>query len=235
MTHPLLELQAADTLADQLRHRRSHLPEAEQVAAAKAALREWEGRHDTLRKRIADLEAAIERSEAHSHDIDTQRARLEKQMKTVIAPREAEALMHEIALLNERRGELDDAELAALEEQSQIDDDLHAIAGEEAPLRDAVAAAEATAARAAQQIDADLADIAERLAALRSAVDPALLARYDEARKHQMVAAAQLMAHRCSGCHLDLSAGETDIVKDEAKANAGVGVCPACNRLLIVA
>ena len=32
MTHPILELQAADTLADQLRHRREHLPEQDEAA-----------------------------------------------------------------------------------------------------------------------------------------------------------------------------------------------------------
>jgi predicted dithiol-disulfide oxidoreductase (DUF899 family) len=45
-------------------------------------------------------------------------------LKTVIAPREAEALMHEIAVLNERREALDDGELSALEEQAETEDDL---------------------------------------------------------------------------------------------------------------
>ena len=73
----------------------------------------------------------ISRSESDSHEIDVDRARLEKQLKTVFSPREAEALMHEIALLTERRGALDDAELSALEEQADIDDDLTAHAAAE--------------------------------------------------------------------------------------------------------
>ena len=38
MSQALLDLQAADTLADQLRHRRGHLPEQAAVDAAQAEL-----------------------------------------------------------------------------------------------------------------------------------------------------------------------------------------------------
>ncbi len=47
-------------------------------------------------------------------------------MKTVIAPREAEALMHEMSTLDEQTDALDTAELEALEEQSDVDDRLTA-------------------------------------------------------------------------------------------------------------
>ena len=234
MTHPLIDLQAADTAADQLRHRRSHLPERAEVAAAQAAHDEWAGRRAALQSRIDELEAVIQRNEAESHDIDTQKARLSAQLKTVIAPREAEALQHQLATLDERRGALDDVELEALEEQSALDDQIQAMAGEEPVLRSAVEAAEATAVAAEQQIDAELADIAARHDGLRAAVDPALLPRYDRARGQQMVAAAELQGHRCSGCHLDLSPGEMDEVRDAAASNGGIADCPQCNRLLVV-
>ena len=188
---------------------------------------------DALRGRIAELEATIGRTEAESHEIDTHRARLDKQMKTIISPREAEALQHELALLAERRSGLDDVELEALEEQSAIDDQIAAAALEEQPLTDAVGAATELALAAEAQIEADLAGIAASLDALRAAVPADLLARYDQARKQQMVAAAELQGHRCSGCHLDLSPGEVDIVKD-ATASDGIADCPNCNRLLVI-
>ncbi len=234
MTHPLIDLQAADTLADQLRHRRDHLPERDVVAAARGALTDWERRRDALRLRLAELDAAIERAEADAHQIDVHKARLEKQMKTVIAPREAEALQHEMATLDERRGALDDAELEALEEQSEVDDQIQAMTVEEQPLRDALDAAEVAAVAAEHQIADELTGIASRLDGLRAAVDASLLDRYDRIRKQQMVAAAELQGHRCSGCHLDLAPGETDEVKASAAADGGVADCPQCNRLLVV-
>jgi predicted nucleic acid-binding Zn-ribbon protein len=48
------------------------------------------------------------------------------------------------------------------------------------------------------------------------------------------VAAAALVGARCEGCHLDLSAGEVDVVKAAAAGNAGVTECPNCGRLLVV-
>jgi predicted nucleic acid-binding Zn-ribbon protein len=233
VTHPILELQSADTLADQLRHRREHLPEHDEVNAARGHLTDWERRRDGLRRRLEELEGVISRSESDSHAIDLDRARLEKQLKTIISPREAEALMHEIALLNERRGGLDDAELTALEEQAEIDDDLSAHADAEDGLRSALAVAEDTAAQASAEIDAQLAEIDARHDELRAAVDPVLLKRYDQLRSQQMVAAAALHGSRCEGCYLDLSAAEVDEVRAAAR-DGGLADCPQCGRILVV-
>lgn len=233
MTHPILELQAADTLADQLRHRREHLPEQDEVDAARSRHADWERRRDGLQRRLAELEGVISRSESESHTIDLDRARLEKQLKTVISPREAEALMHEIALLNERRGGLDDAELTALEEQAEIDDDLTAHAAGEDALLLAMSVAEEAAAQASAQIDAQLAEIAGRHDELRAAVEPALLNRYDQLRRQQMVAVAALNGSRCEGCYLDLSAAEVDAARAAAR-EGGLADCPQCGRMLVV-
>ena len=141
--------------------------------------------------------------------------------------------MHEIALLNERRGGLDDAELTALEEQAEIDDDLSAHAAAEDGLLSAIAVAEEAAAQASAQIDAQLAGIDGRHDELRAAVDPALLERYDQLRRQQMVAVAALHGSRCEGCHLDLSAAEIDEVRAAAR-DGGIADCPQCGRMLVV-
>jgi predicted nucleic acid-binding Zn-ribbon protein len=233
VTHPILELQAADTRTDQLHHRRAHLPEQQAVDAATAALAEWQRASDAMRSSLAELDAVIAASERDSHAIDVQRERLERQLKTVIAPREAEALQHEIATLQQRRSDLDDVELEALERQSTIDDELTALRDQEPALRQSMATAQAAAAEAAAAIDTELASIAADHERLRAAVDSTLLARYDGLRGHQMVAVAALNGRRCEGCHLDLSATEIDDVR-EAAAGTGLAECPHCGRLLVL-
>lgn len=233
MTHPLLELQASDTLTDQLRHRRAHLPEQADVDAAHHALDALRRQQAELQREIDQIEAAIARSEAESHEIDVQRERLEKQLKTVIAPREAEALMHQIAGLKERRGLLDDAELDALERQSQLADQITALAADEPALLAAADDADQRAAAERARIDAELGSLAEHHQALRGAVDEALLRHYDDLRKHHVVAAAALQGHRCLGCHLDLSATELDEVRAAAKVG-GIGDCPHCGRMIVL-
>ncbi|MFN5602955.1 MAG: hypothetical protein ACK49V_00195 [Actinomycetes bacterium] len=92
----LLDVQRLDTAMDQARHARANLPESavQESAAGKLA---------TLRARIGDLlreqgtlESELAGIEKHDAEIGTHLARLEKQLKSVIAPREAEALQHEM-------------------------------------------------------------------------------------------------------------------------------------------
>jgi len=231
VTHPILELQAADTMADQLKHRRDHLPEREQLQSAKNALVRWNEARMVTRRQVEEFGATIEQAEADSKDIDRHLERLAAQMKTVIAPREAEALQHEIATLHQRRSELDDVELAALEEQARLDDELSVMLAQEESLTAVYIAADKETNEAETDIDGELARIVSRLETLRAAVDKKWLKKYDRLREQHMVAAATLSGSRCDGCHLDLSAAEIDTLREEA-AQGGLSDCPQCGRLL---
>jgi predicted nucleic acid-binding Zn-ribbon protein len=229
----LLALQSVDTTADQLGHRREHSPLHDDLADASAAMRSWEQRRSTLRSRIDELGASIDDAEQRGAELLAHRQRLERQMKTVIAPREAEALMHEMATLTEQSDELDGHELEALEEQAALDDQLSAhLLGEES-LRDRLGQADAALADEVADIDHQLAGLSIEREELRAQVPAALLATYDRKRAAFGVAVARLVGKQCQGCHLELSAAEIDTVKDEA-ADTGVTDCPDCGRLLIV-
>ena len=228
----LLELQLADTAIDQLRYRFGHLPEVLESDAVAAELAAWQKRAATLRQQIVDLEAAIAATEKQSAVLSAHRDRLEKQLKTVISPREAEALMHEIATLTSQRSVLDDAELAAMEAVAADEAELDAHSeGHDDLYAKAVAAAEvADAARASTE--AELAQRAAARDALRGALDLAVLNRYDSMRvQFGGVGVAKLNGLRCEGCHLDLSRGEVDALK----RNEGdeIPECPNCGRLLV--
>jgi uncharacterized protein len=227
----LLELQSIDTAADQLRHRAAHLPELTSAQHARQTLLSWESTRSTLRSRLDELSREIETAEEASAEIDRHRQRLLAQLRTVIAPREAEALQHEIATLEQRRGELDDRELVALEEQAALDDTLVEHVGHESTLRDSVESTDAALAVVQADIERELAELAQRREQARAVLDPAVLARYDRLRDHHGVAVARLVGHRCDGCHLDLSPAEVDIVK---AAPAGEpAACPQCDRMLV--
>jgi uncharacterized protein len=229
-TDTLVELQAADTATDQLNHRSSTLPELGVARQARADLLAWERRSEELRGRLDSLTTEIEAAEHESEDIDRHRARLEAQLRTVIAPREAEALQHEIATLEQRRSEIDDRELAALEEQAEVDDELVALAATESSLREQVESADAGLAAAQADIAAELAALDQRRAELRSELDPGVLSRYDRLRSQLGVAVARLVGPRCEGCHLDMSPAELDSVK-RVPADE-LAECPQCNRML---
>ena len=230
----LIALQLVDTQADQLTHRRERLPEREELEVASGALAEWERTRAAMQNRMDELTGVIDAAEQEAAEIATHKERLEAQMKTVIAPREAEALMHEIATLDEQTDALDLGELEALEEQSLIDDRLTEHLRPEGALRDAVGVADRALRQTTADVDRELAQLATDRSARRGELSAAILARYDRVRASSGVAVARLVGHRCDGCHLDLSAAEVDDVKDEAAAADGVADCPNCGRMLAV-
>ena len=91
----LLTLQRIDTEADQLTVRRQRLPERDDLATRTDQMTTWEKRRTQVESRLDELTTVIESAEAANAALTADRGRLEAQLKSVIAPREAEALMHE--------------------------------------------------------------------------------------------------------------------------------------------
>lgn len=232
ITERLLELSRIDTETDQLMRRREHLPERDQQAEAVAVVADWERVREQMQARLEELTIVIDGADSGAAELTAQRERFEAQLKTVIAPREAEALMHEIETANVQRDEIETKEIEALEEQSDIDDRLTAHLGSEVRVREELAAADASLTNVTNAIDVELADLDEARTAQRAELDDSVLARYDRVRANLGVAVARLVGTRCDGCHLDLSAVEVDDVKDAA-ASSGIADCPQCGRMLV--
>jgi predicted nucleic acid-binding Zn-ribbon protein len=232
LTDDLLELQRLDTLADQLTYRRAHLPERTEAQQRATALAEHRRRRAANVERSAELELAIDALERDGEQLGAQRTRLESQLKTVIAPREAEALMHELATIAERRSALDDHELAHLEEQSDLADAITSLDTVQPEVELAAAAAATALAVAEAEVDAELAATAAPRAELAGRLDPAALGRYEQLRaRYGGVAVARLDGSRCSGCNLDLSTAEVDDLR--ATPAGEFADCPNCGRLLV--
>lgn len=229
----LLALQAVDTQADQLGHRRQHSALRADLANATEVMRAWEQQRSSLNAGIDELGASIEQAEERGAVLLAHRQRLDRQMKTVIAPREAEALMREMTTIGGQIDELDIHELESLEAQSALDDQLAAHLQGEEQRRQRLRLADEALAVEIGNIDRELGELADRRAELRKQLPEGLLSTYDRKRAALGVAVAPLVGKQCQGCHLELSAAEIDTVKDEA-AETGVTDCPDCGRLLIV-
>jgi predicted nucleic acid-binding Zn-ribbon protein len=227
----LLELQAIDTAHDQSVHRRDTLTERVDHAEAVDRMRNWESQRVTTIGMIGEAEAGIAECEEASAEIDSHRKRLEAQLKTVIAPREAEALQHEIATLAERRSDLDDRELELMSVHSDAESRLNELLAIEGALRAEVAGADERLATAESIIRSELESLAARRELLLPSIPPALAKRYEAVRSKLGVAAARLAGSRCEGCHLDLSAGELDEVR--RTPDDRIPDCPQCGRMLI--
>jgi len=229
----LLAVQEHDTAADQLAHRRVHLPARTELEAKMAQLVALEVRaaeleaskHDLVRsqQRIEDEIAALaERASAHDKLLYG---------GTIGNPRELQSLQDEIAALKRRISHLEDQEIELMEQIEPLDAALVSLVSERASLDEQAATLRAQIAEAEVEIDAELAQVATERAELEALVSPELLEEY-AALRPQMggIAIARLVGGTCGGCHLALSAMEIDRIKrlpaDEPAH------CEECGRLL---
>jgi predicted nucleic acid-binding Zn-ribbon protein len=232
LTDDLLELQRIDSAIDQLAHRRAHLPERAAAEQASAELVRTTRQIADLIARQRELNDAIEAAEETGVELTRNRERLQSQLRTIISPREAEALTHELDALAARRDELDDAELANLEEQSQVVDDVAAAHRNEGELAATVERTAADLAAAEAAIDAEIGHLTVQRSEVVTRIDGGTLSDYEQRRAHLGgVAAARLDGKRCAGCHLDLSTAEVAAVK--ATPVGEYTDCPQCGRMLI--
>jgi hypothetical protein len=228
----LIALQEIDSALDAVANKRPRLPEVAAHQSATATLNILRKNIAAAEGRVAAAQAAIEAAEKASADLTTKRTRLESQLKTVIAPREAEALMHEIATINAQRGGLDDDELAALDSLGDGEAELAArqteLPGSELALADALAALNAATAA----LDTEANALAARREAAVTQLSADELTRYQQVRiQFGGVGVARLEGSHCSGCHMDLSPAELDGVKSTASGEASE--CPQCGRILV--
>ena len=225
-------LQVVDTAIDQASHARSRLPEIIEHDAARADVRMIETDIARVSDSLTRAQTELDRIEHEAADIDARRGRLEKQLKTIISPREAEALQHEMQQLAAERNQLDDRGIELLEGTSAADEELVSL-GERLERSRASEAAMAERRDVAEvAADAALAELRDRRANLMTNIAATDLDAYERLRKALGgVAVAHIEHGMCSGCRMDISVAELDALKRQP-FDAAVE-CPNCTRLLL--
>ena len=228
----LYELQKVDTAIEQAKVALEKLPERTHHAQAQSDLAHVRSTRDNLRREQSTMEAELAVIEKRSVEIDAHRAKLERQMKTIIAPREAEALQHEMQTLAAERNELDDRGLLLLESSASADEDVRKTVDTESRAVEV----EATTAHALTQAAAAKSDEITVLLVRRAEVVLPIaapdIATYDRLRaSYKGIAVAVIQHGVCGGCHMDISVSELDIIKRLPVDK--VAECPNCNRLLV--
>nr|WP_204342604.1 C4-type zinc ribbon domain-containing protein [Micromonospora terminaliae] len=228
----MLDLQAIDTALAQLAHRRRTLPELAELEALARELSALEDERVRAQVAVDDLDRDIARLEK---DVDQVRARKSKDEDRLAAgsgpARELEALQHELASLNRRQSDLEDAELELMEQRETAQGVLDGVERRIAEARDRRAAAE-------QRRDDSLAEIAKEEEFKRGARQPLagdlpadLVALYDKIRTDTGLGAALLTGARCGGCRLELSGA--DLARIRKADPDDVVRCEECRRIMV--
>src|SRR6266542_2833624 len=138
----LLDLQAIDTALAQLTHRRKTLPELAQIDAIAREQSALEDERVRAQVAVDDLDRDISRFEKDIDQVRTRKDRDQARLDAGGALREIEGLQHELATLNRRQSELEDAELELMEERETAEQALNGVEKRLAEARERRAAAE---------------------------------------------------------------------------------------------
>jgi hypothetical protein len=234
----LLELQAHDTAADRLRHRRATLAERGELAAATTGLRAAEARIVELDAQRREADAQERRLADEVASVAARASEVERSMYSgeIASPRELQAMQADVEQLTRHRRTLDDRELALMERQEQIEGELVELEKRVDELQSQADTARAALVEQETAIDAELATEAEARALAAGSVPPDLLALYEQCRSRSRgVGAARLVGNTCQGCRLTIPATEVDRIRRAAAdgSEGSVFHCDNCGAILV--
>jgi uncharacterized protein len=230
----LLEVQALDTLADQLNHRRAHLPERTELATCQTQLSALEKRAAAAQEQRDDLTRNEKRLEDEIAMVRDKAAQTDKKLYsgTVNVPRELTALQEEMEALHRRQRQLEDQELELMEQAEPLDADLASMATEREALDAQAVGLLARIAEDEAAIDAELSDVVANRKRAAAGIPSELLSEYEKLRGALGgIGIARLTGNRCEGCHLTLSAVDVDRIRRAPEDE--IPHCTECNRLLV--
>lgn len=228
----LLAVQTTDIAISQAKHRITHLQEMIDRDAARSALAEIDTQIAQCDAEVASASAEITKVDRLSHEHDDKLVKLNKQLKTVIAPREAEALQHEIATVTTERSVLDDRELELMGVVEAAELKKSELVPLQVSAKSVLASATMALNSAKQQIDAEIAALTEQRSAQSLVVPASLMSTYEAKRKHRPDGAVcRLTGPTCGSCHLDISQGEINSMR--AMPESELPECPHCGSFIV--
>jgi predicted nucleic acid-binding Zn-ribbon protein len=227
----LLDVQAIDTALAQLAHRRRSLPELAQIEAVAREISALEDERVRAQVAVDDLDRDIARFEKDIDQVRTRKDRDQKRLDAGGALREIEGLQHELATLNRRQSELEDAELELMEQTETASATL-------AEVQSRLAAAVERRSDAERRRDEALGEIAKELefktqsrGPLAADLPDDLVTLYEKIRSETGMGAALFYAGRCGACRIELYGADLNRVKSAAKDD--VVRCEECRRIMV--
>lgn len=229
----LLEVQALDTRAQQLAHKRRNLPALATIAELDKRLADLHGSLVDSRTAVADLERELLKAETDVEQVRSRATRDQQKLDAgALNAKDAQAVVSELESLARRQGVLEEAQLEVMERLEAHQEALAKVEAAHAELVAAKEKAESERDAALAEIDAAAKGLAAERATAADGLDAGLLALYDRLRGHLGgTGAAPLRGGRCEGCRLELNPSDLAAVK--AAAPDQVVRCEECGRILV--
>jgi len=227
----LLDLQAVDTALAQLAHRRKTLPELAEIETVAREISALEDERVRAQVAVDDLDRDISRFEKDIEQVRLRKDRDKSRLDAGGAMREIEGLQHELATLNRRQSELEDAELELMEKRESAEATLGEIKGRLATAVERREAAERRRDEALSDITKEQEFKTSSRAPLAGDLPADLVALYDKIRLDSGLGAALFKQGRCGGCRIELYGA--DLARVKSAAADDVVRCEECRRIMV--
>ncbi|WP_245154995.1 C4-type zinc ribbon domain-containing protein [Nocardioides sp. 1609] len=230
----LLDVQALDSRADQLRHQRSHLPELAEMATLQASRNEVEDQRRDAQIVVDDLVAAQRKADQDVEAVKARRTRDRDRMDQGLVKnaKDLERMQHELESLERRIGTLEDEEIAIMEQLEEAQAALGELVQRVAASDERLAELGELRDRKSGEIDVQLAQVEADRGPAAEGLPADLVALYDKLRASKGgVGAAALSQRRCTGCQLGIDNAELGVIR--ATPVDTVVRCEECSRILV--
>jgi hypothetical protein len=230
----LYELQEDDLALDRLAYRRRNLDERAVVSELGASLAELTARVAEAQSQRDKLASQLVTLDQRSEAVGARIATIEQRLRSGRAGsyRDEETMGEEATSLSHQRQEVEDQELEVMEALELLDQELATLTQSASSTGEELASAREQLAVAEAAIDGEAATIRAAREQLAARIAPELAASYERLRaKLGGVGAARLVGGACSGCHLQIPAGELHRFRHAAPDS--VVYCEQCGRILV--
>lgn len=226
----LLDVQALDSKAAQLRHQQSTLPEIAEIASLTAGRKALDDRVRDARIVVDDLTAVQVKAEK---DVEAVRARRDRDQARLasVPPKEVARITDELAAVTKRIAELEDDELEVMARLEDAQRDLAAFEQQLAETDERIAALSAARDEKSAAISAELETVLAGRPSMVEGMPADLLGLYDRVREKSGTGAAELRARQCGGCMLTLDSKELSRIR--SLPSDEVVRCEECSRILV--
>ncbi len=224
----LLELQRYDAKLGEMQRKRDGIPKRRE--GLRASLEHAKAAHEHAKKHLDQVRHDRRAQEKEVEVVQSEGARLERQLLDVKTNKEYQAMLHEIAALKSKRSERETVVLEHFEKEEtllvQAKQAEQRIAEEERKLK----AGEAELERESAALDQAIHSLKGDRDQARPRIPAPLLSRYDRlSGTRDGVAVAEVRKGACGACFKAL----TPQAAQEARRADAVHYCEACGRILV--
>ncbi len=223
----LLVIQDRDRRIAHLKLERMRIPE--QVAAAEQRLKSESARLEGLRDEAKHIEAERKKWEIDAESKRTQITKYRTQLSQIKSNTEYQALLKEIARVEQEIDEIETHELEVMEKSDQLQP---SVKTEQVTLKEVTAKVEAERADLQKRIaiiDQDLKHVLAERQQLAQEIEPDALNRYERLmRSKSDFAIVPIRNGNCGGCHLNIPPQ----LAHNAKHGTELTSCDYCGRIL---